>query len=107
MAFSLALGVTPESLKSKSSDVTADIDDMNNEIQILISEVQETSQYWLGDAGTAERTKMDENVDALNALITRLRTYPSRLLTMAGIYENAESDNVTTAAATKTDIVMF
>ncbi len=107
MAFSLALGVTPESLKSKSTEVSADIDDMNTEIQILISEVQETSQYWLGDAGSAERSKMEENIDALNTLITRLRTYPSRLLTMAGIYETAEDDNIATASATKTDIVMF
>ena len=107
MAFSLALGVTPESLKDKSTQVSSDIDEMNTEIQILISEIQETSPYWLGDAGTAERSKMDENIDALNALIERLRTYPSRLLTMAGIYETAENDNIATASATKTDIVMY
>ena len=106
MAFSLALGVTPESLKSKSEEVSTDIENMNTEIQALITEVSETSQYWLGDAGNAERLKMEENVDTLNAIIERLRTYPPRLMQMAGIYETAESDNVATASATKTDIVM-
>ena len=59
MAFSLALGVTPESLKDKSTQVSSDIDEMNTEIQILISEIQETSPYWLGDAGTAVLYKKD------------------------------------------------
>lgn len=106
MAFSLALGVTPESMKTKSSDINADIDEMVKYVNNLQQEVSGTSSYWEGEAGNNQRRQFEDQVTEINNLITRLRTYPSRILEMAGIYEQAEEASVQTASALATDIVM-
>ena len=102
----LALGVTPEKLKEKSTVVRSDISTMESEINKLIDRIKATSSYWKGEAGNAQRAKMEESVPVLNAMIQRLNSYPDKLETIAGIYTKAETQNLATASATKTDIFM-
>lgn len=106
MAFTLALGVTPESLKTKSSDINTDIDDMVKQVNLLYEEITGTSSYWEGDAGNTQRKNFEDQVSEINKLIERLRTYPTRILKMAGIYEEAEEGSVEMANTLATDIVM-
>ena len=107
MAFALALGVTPEGLKSKSTDINADIQDMQQRVDRLRDEVAGTSSYWQGEAGKLQRQNFEEQVVELNSMLERLRTYPTRILQMAGIYEQTEEANTTVAAGLSTDIVMM
>ena len=106
MAFTLALGVTPESLKTKSTDINGDIDEMSKFVTAIAEEVSGTAAYWEGEAGTQQRKQFEEEVNEINTLITRLRTYPSRILQMAGIYEEAEESNANLASTLSPDIVM-
>lgn len=102
----LALGVTPELLKDKSTVVKSDIATMEKEIGKLIEKIRGTSSYWKGEAADAERAKMEDTVPILDAMIKRLYTYPEKLQDIAGVYEGAETANLATASATKTDIEM-
>ncbi|WP_026517598.1 WXG100 family type VII secretion target [Butyrivibrio sp. MC2021] len=106
MAFSLALGVTPESMKTKSADINTDIDDMQKYVNALQQEVSGTASYWEGEAGNTQRQNFEDQVTEINNLILRLRTYPTRILQMAGLYEDAEETAVGYAQALSTDIVM-
>ncbi len=106
MAFSLALGVTPEMMKSKAAEVTADIEAMRKNILQMEAEIRETGGYWKGDAGEMQRNEFDSHMDEFNQMNERLKTYPTRILQMAGIYEEAESEATQTAAATRADISM-
>ena len=106
MAFSLALGVTPELLKSKSGEVSADIETMAAAIRVMDSEINGTGSYWRGDAGEQQRRKFNDHVAEINQLMERLRTYPTRILQMAGIYETAEENNVVVASSMTADLQM-
>ena len=107
MAFSLALGVTPEMMKAKSSDVSADIEAMKKNVDAMKKEIEDTSGYWKGEAGNLQRRQFDELMQELYKMFDRLNTYPTRILQMAGIYETAEDNSVTIASATTTDIKMY
>ena len=107
MAFSLALGVTPESLKAQASVISSDINAMAANIQSMSNELNETGSYWKGDAGNLQRQRFEESVSEMNRLMERLRSYPTRILQMAGMYEEAENTNETIAASTQTDIQMI
>lgn len=102
MSFNLADGVTKEILNAKTMEISADVEKMNAEIQKMIIRIEDSSQYWQGDAAESIRTKMNEQVDLLNEMMERLGTYPEKVQNLAGITEkaNAETEEV------KTDIVM-
>ena len=102
----MTLRVTPAELITKASQVTTDISAMDKEIKKLISEVRGTTRYWKGEAGDAQRKKMEDQVSTLDAMIKRLNTYPERLKEISGLYDTAENENFATASATKTSIVM-
>ena len=107
MAFSLALGVTTESLKAKAGDVSADIADMKANVESMKAEVENTVSYWKGDAGDLQRKQFEEILQDLQKMFDRLDTYPVRILQMAGIYEVAEDNSVAVASSTTADIVMY
>lgn len=106
MAFSLALGVTTEMMKSKASEVTTDIENMRKNVLNMDARIRETGGYWKGDAGNMQRREFESHMNELNQMYERLKTYPSRILQMAGIYEEAEESATQTAASTRTDIAM-
>ncbi len=106
MAFSLELGVTPEQLKAQASVISDDISAMSANIQSMSNEINGMSGYWKGDAGELQRRRFEESVSEMNRLMERLGSYPTRILQMAGIYEEAEHTSTTIAESTKTDIQM-
>ena len=106
MAFSLALGVTPELLKQKAIDVANDVDDMKTSIRNMYEEVMRTDRYWKGEAGEMERKKFTDNVDQINQIMDRMADYAPRITQIAGFYKDAEEFNKNRAAGLKTDIEM-
>ena len=107
MAIMITLRVTPEELKAQSNKVTDDITSIRQDIQKMKDAVENTSSYWLGDAATKQRTLFTDGYADIEKMMTRLDTYPTRLLQMAGIYETSEETNETTASALTPDIEMI
>ncbi len=106
MAIRYTLGVTPELLKAKASEVDADIKNMESNIKGVAAQIDQMSHYWKGEAGDLQRKQFNDDKEELDKMIHRLKTYPVRLLQIAGIYESGEEINIQTAANTATDISM-
>ena len=102
----LVLRVTPEALEKKAEEFTAII----NEIKGHFDQVEEISSrtkgYWQGEAGDKDRAGYASYKDDISFIIRRLQEHPSDLLTMAGIYREAERDVVSKNAELKTDQIV-
>lgn len=93
MAFSLALGVTPELLKTKANEVQNEVDGMESDFQSLFDAIDQTRDFWIGDAGNLYRRNYTDKQKDINRVMERMQSYPTRILQMAGIYEEAEEQN--------------
>lgn len=93
MAFSLALGVTPELLKAKANEVQESVNEMGKSFQKLEGAILETDIFWKGDAGTLYRKNYIDRKNEIEQIMARMQSYPDRILRMAGIYELAEEQN--------------
>lgn len=100
----MTLRVEPEALKNKSYDMVTDIENMSNDIKRMTESMEDTSGYWLGNAGNAQRDQYMNRLEEMNALIERLRTYPVRILKMAKLYDETEYNNVIIAVNQKTTV---
>ncbi len=106
MAISITLRVTPEQLKTQKDTVQTDLDNIRGDIAQITREITGMSTYWLGDASKKQRAGYEEQLEKINGMLTRLQTYPDRIMKMAGIYETAEATNKQTAGGLDTDIKM-
>ncbi len=107
MAITATLRVTPEQLRTQKNLIESDLNNMRNDIAQLTNEVMGTSGYWIGEAGNKQRNSLSDSSQKINSMLDRLQTYPDRIFQMAGLYEQAESDNTMTAAQLDTDIQMI
>lgn len=104
MAIAITLRVTPEELKAQSNKVTDDISSIRDDIQKMRNAVENSRGYWKGDASDKQYNNFTAGYQTVDQMMTRLDTYPTRLLQMAGIYEVTEEANETTASAMTPDI---
>lgn len=86
----ITLRVTPEQLKSKADEVSAEIRAMENAFEELARNVSRTSQYWIGEAGDKCRSLYEEDRQQVEEMLKRLKEHPADLLTMAQVYEDVE-----------------
>lgn len=93
MAFSLALGVTPELLKAKANEVQESVDGMRYSFQRLSYALLQTDAFWKIEAGNLFRKNYNDRQGEIERLLMRMQSYPDRILKMAGIYEAAEDEN--------------
>lgn len=100
------LRVTPETLKKKADEFTGIINEIKGHFDQIESVSERTKGYWQGEAGDKDRTGYASYKDDINYIIRRLMEHPADLLTMAGIYREAEHDVVSTNAALKTDLIV-
>ena len=102
----IVLRVTPEVLQQKSSEFT----DIIKEIKVHFDRVEsisaKTKGYWQGDAGTRDRESYASYKDDIQFIIRRLQEHPTDLLTMAGIYREAEKSATATNAQLKTNQIV-
>ena len=106
MAFSLALGVTPESLKSQATTLQGTASELRKVIGELQKTMGNTNGYWKGEAGDLHRANLaDHEADIMDAL-ARVDSYPTDVLQMAGIYVDAESTNQQVVAQLTTDVAI-
>ena len=107
MAISISLRVTPEQLRTQKQVIDSDLYNLRNDINQITNEVTGTSSYWLGEAGNKQRSDYEDSMQKINSMLDRLGTYPTRILQMAGIYEESETINKQTASQLKADVELI
>lgn len=101
----IQLKVTPEQLKAKASEVSAEIKEMQSAFEELASIVSRTSVYWLGEAGDCHRRIFEGNREEVEIMIRRLKEHPADLLQMADLYEKTEEKIQEATEALPADII--
>lgn len=97
--------VDPNVLRTIAADVTSLTKALQSDFDELQNCVRQTSRYWVCAAGDQYRREFDEESAETSELLTLLGKYPTDLLSMAGIYDKAESVNTQATAALPSDIL--
>ena len=98
----------------------SDVADLRNEAQLfqshaddirkitgeMLSLIDSTMDRWRGEAHDKYTSQFAGLQDDMDRLYQMCSTYSTDLMEIANNYENAENDNVATAQATQSDIVM-
>ncbi|MBR2100965.1 MAG: WXG100 family type VII secretion target [Eubacterium sp.] len=90
------LRVTTEELQAKSNSVNSISTRMNQEYNELRNIINRTSSYWIGKGGDAHRRKLKEQEKDVDDMFRRIKEHIVDLQTMAGVYNAAEQDIVST-----------
>lgn len=102
----IQLKVTPEVLQSKAGTVEQLIKTISNNFQNLADVMQRTDGYWIGSAGDKYRNLYKAEKEEISNMMRRLGEHPRDLLTMAGVYREAETSNTGTAQSMPTNVIM-
>lgn len=100
----MIIKVTPEELKNQSNQVSEDIKAIEKHWRSISNLVNGTKTYWEGDASNTHIRIYKDVEDDVNKIIARMKENPVKLLTMAGIYDEAEQNAVSMSAELPTDI---
>lgn len=95
----------PEVLRTTASEVTGLIRALQSDFDELQNCVKQTSRYWAGAAGDQYRGEFDAEKKVTSELLTLLGKYPTDLLSMAGIYTEAEHTVTQNNSALPSDIL--
>ena len=104
-AGTIQLKVTPEQLESKANTVTGLIRTIKTNFNTLSDVMQRTNGYWIGEAADKHRKLYSDKKDEIETMIRRLEEHPRDLLTMAGVYREAETSNVSTSQGLPTNVI--
>ncbi len=104
---SAQIKVTSEQLSSKAAQVKIKINNIKSKISELEDSVRMTETYWKGEANNTYRAKYNEFKDSTDEIIRRLEEHVRDLNTMAGVYEEAENENIRNVAEDLNDNVIF
>lgn len=103
---SLVLRVTPKILEDKAEEFRALVQDIQRRFNRIENISKKTKGYWEGEAGDCDRTGYASYQDDINFIVRRLLEHPDDLLTMAGIYREAEQDVAELNSQLKTDEIV-
>ena len=103
---SLVLRVTPEALEKKAEEFTGIVNEIKARFDQIEAVSARTKGYWQGEAGDKDRAGYESYKDDISNVIRRLQEHPTDLLSMAGIYREAETDVVSKNAALKVDQIV-
>lgn len=102
----IILRVTPEILERKADEFTGIIQEIKGHFDKIQRIAAKTKGYWQGEAGEQDRIGYASYQDDIDFVLRRLQEHPTDLLSMAGIYREAERDVASTNAALKTDQIV-
>lgn len=102
----IRLRVTPEVLKTKAGEVESDIKSLETEFNTIQDIVSRTSGYWIGEAGETARAEFEGQKGDIDTILKRFKEHPVDLMTMAGVYDEAEQSALTENQALETDIIV-
>lgn len=102
----IVLRVTPETLERKADEFSSIIAEIKAHFDKIERIADKTKGYWQGEAGDQDRSGYASYKDDINFILRRLQEHPTDLLSMAGIYREAERDVTNINAALKTDQIV-
>ncbi len=82
--------VTPDILKSKSTEVSRSVSRMRGHFEELKNLMEKTGGYWIGEAGDMHRQMYKDIEGSVEEMLKRLGEYPVDLLAIAQNYTDAE-----------------
>lgn len=89
----IVLKVKPEVLKSKADSISSSIGTIEKELNEIGRTILGTKKYWEGDASDMHQKYYKKIEEDIPTVIKRLKEHPKDLLSMAEIYDAAESSN--------------
>lgn len=89
---SIQLKVAPEVLNAKAQDITEQISGISDSWKEMCRIIHKSKTYWEGEASACHRKAFEGNKKDVERLLRRLKGHPKELLTMAGIYVQAEAE---------------
>ena len=98
--------VNTDTLKSKADSVSASVAQMITAQEALTKAVTNMDMYWEGDGRNAKREEYMEKKEMMETIVNRLQEYPTDLLEIAGVYEQAETANVSHQQALSSDVIV-
>ncbi len=99
------LKVTPEELRSTSTDFEGRGQKVSNLTQEMLSLVQGLSSAWEGEASSAYLKKFSELQQDITQINNKIKEHVTDLLQMAEQYEKAENANEEAAAALSSNLI--
>lgn len=105
MAMSVQVKVNTSALRNAASEVLSMAELLQNDFNALQSCVKKTSRYWIGPAGDRYRQDFVAEKADMSAMLEVLHKYAVDILSMAGLYEQAEKDVARSGEALPTDIL--
>ena len=102
----IRLRVTPEVPQVKAVEVEGDIKELEKDFNSIQDIVARTSGYWTGMAAESARKMFGDLKDDTATVIKRFKDHPRNLLTMAGIYQAAETTNTELGNELPSDVIV-
>lgn len=100
------LRVTPEKLKSTSSQFQQSDNQVKNTTKSMMDIVSQLSRTWAGEAATSYYNKLRGLQADMDKLHRMIQEHTTDLQEMANTYATAERQNVQTANALKTNEIV-
>jgi len=86
----VTFNVTTQELERKSEELSRELLTMENSYNTLRALVADSTSYWDGEAGRTFRRMFQDRQEEVDEILTRLKDHPRNLMTIAGIYKEAE-----------------
>ncbi len=102
----ITLKVDTYALKTKANEVENYINSLESEFNNVQDIISRTSGYWSGIAGSKARDEFSKQKEEMRKILKRFKEHPSDLLTMAGVYEEAEHSSVSENKTLNTDVII-
>lgn len=101
----IQIRVTPEALQAKAGEVSDSVDRIRKQWSKISETVKNSKTYWEGDASTEHQKKHKDAAEKVDHIIKRLGEHPTDLLSMAGIYTEAEKTASAVSGTLPNDIL--
>lgn len=85
--------VTPEELKTKSSEIATGLNSMKSLLDEVSALAAGSSTYWISEGGDYVRSKIAAVDVTKEKALNRLNEHPTDLNSIAGLYEVTETEN--------------
>lgn len=102
----VAFRVTTERLTEISQNIDGSIQKLRTDMEKMGNEVQQSSNYWEGEAGETCRMAFREFNDEIETMLARLNEHVVDLQKIAGIYEQSETTSLSEADALPEDVII-
>ena len=101
----MTVKVSGEALKSATQTAQSHINRMAQIFESVEQLVSRSSSYWIGQAGDAHRRAYESRKEEIREALKRLKEHPADLMTMASVYDSAESAAREMAAGLPSDVL--